>query len=87
MTVWDGDLEPADLDSMAILGPLSPEDRLLAAMAVSEWTLAGLRGAFHERHPEWSQRRVNLEALAWGTPLRGKRIREFIENESAFVLS
>lgn len=68
---------------MAILGPLSPEERLLAAMAVSEWTLAGLRGALQERHPEWSQRRINLEAFALGTPLRGKRIREFIENESS----
>ena len=67
---------------MAVLGPPSPEDRLLAAMAVSEWTLAGLRGALQERHSEWSQRRINLEALVLGTPLRGKRIREFIENES-----
>ena len=68
---------------MAVLGPPSPEDRLLAAMAVSEWTLAGLRGALQERHSEWSQRRINLEALVLGTPLRGKRIREFIENESS----
>ena len=82
----DHDLDPVDPIQMDILGRLAPEERVLAAMAISEMVLAGLRGALHERHPEWSQRRLNLEALALGTPLRGARVRAFIEHESDFVL-
>lgn len=78
---FDHEIELMDLQQMAVLGAMPPEDRVLASMAVSEWVLAGLRGALHERHPEWSQRRLNLEALAWATPLRGAGIREFIERE------
>lgn len=82
----DHDLDPVDPIQMDILGRLLPEERVLASMAISEMVLAGLRGALHERYPDWSQRRLNLEALGMLTPLRGARIREFIEHEFDFVL-
>lgn len=78
---FDHEIELIDPQQMAVLAAMLPEDRVLNSMATSEWVLAGLRGALHERHPEWSQRRLNLEALAWMTPLRGAGIREFIERE------
>ena len=83
---FDRDLEPIDDQQLGLLGRMPPEERALASMAISECVMAGLRGAIHEAHPEWSQRRINLEALAWATPLRGERVREFIEHESDFVL-
>lgn len=88
MLVFDleRDLDPIDQQQLEILAKMPPEDRVVASLAATEWVLAGLRGALHERFPGWSQRRINLEALARATPLRGARIREFIEHELDFVL-
>lgn len=61
----------ADWEQLRLIARVPPEKRPLAAVEAAEWVMAGLRGTLRARHPEWSQRELNLRVLAYVTPLRG----------------
>jgi len=63
---------------LELIAKVPPEKRALAMMETTEWVLAGLRGAMRKRHPEWSQRELNLRVLAYVTPLRGITVEELL---------
>ena len=84
---FEHDLLPFDDAQQAMHAQLTPGERIQAGMNLSECVLAGLRGAFRAKNPGWSQRRVNLAALAWATPISGRSIENFIRDEPADVLS
>lgn len=64
------ELDPVDWEQLELLARISPAHRLLAMMAASEFALAGLRGAFRKRFPELSQSELNMQVLAYVTPIR-----------------
>jgi hypothetical protein len=70
--------EPVDWQQLELIAKATPEKRALAMMETTEWVLAGLRGAMRKRHPEWSQRELNLRVLAYVTPLRGITVEELL---------
>lgn len=65
------ELDPVDWQQLELLARVSPARRLLTMMEASEFSLAGLRGAFRKRFPELSQSELNMKVLAYVTPLRG----------------
>ena len=65
------ELEPIDWQQLELLARLSPAQRFLAMAEASEFSLAGLRGAFHKRFPELSPSELNMKVLEYVTPLHG----------------
>lgn len=63
--------DPVDWEQLERLARMTPAQRTLAMMAATEFSLAGLRGAFHARFPELSQSELNMRVLAYVTPVRG----------------
>lgn len=72
------DLTPAEQRQLELLARIPPAQRALAMMETSEWVMAGLRGAMRKKHPEWSQRELNLRVLAYLTPLRGVTVEDLL---------
>lgn len=70
--------DPVEWQQLELIAQTPPEKRALAMMETAEWVLAGLRGAMRKRHPEWSQRELNLRVLAYVTPLRGVTVEELL---------
>jgi hypothetical protein len=66
------DLEPVDWMQLELLARLTPAERALAMMRAQAFVMAGLRGAFARRFPHLSQSELNVQVLAYCTPLRGK---------------
>lgn len=73
------ELDSIDQQQLELLARIPPEKRALAMMETSEWVMAGLRGAMHKKHPEWSQRELNLRVLAYLTPLRGVTVEDLLQ--------
>ena len=71
-------IDAIDPQLLHLTAHVPPEQRALAMMETTEWVLAGLRGAMHKSHPEWSQRELNLRVLAYVTPLRGVTVEELL---------
>ena len=74
------DFQPDALDvrQLELLAGIPPERRALAMMETAEWVLAGIRGTLRRRHPEWTNRELNLRVLAYVTPLRGVTVEELL---------
>jgi hypothetical protein len=66
------DLEPIDWERLELLARLTPAERALAMMRAQAFVMAGLRGALAQRFPELTQSELNMQVLAYCTPLRGK---------------
>lgn len=73
------ELTPIDQQQLELLSRIPPAQRVLAMVETSEWVMAGLRGAMRKKHPEWSQRELNLRVLAYLTPLRGVTVEELLK--------
>ena len=65
------ELDPVDWQQLELQAQVSPAQRVLNMMAATEFSLAGLRGAFRQRYPELSLAELNMRVLAYVTPLRG----------------
>jgi hypothetical protein len=66
------ELEPIDREQLELLARLTPAERVLAMMRAQAFVMAGLRGAFARRFPEFSQSELNMKVLAYCTPIRGE---------------
>lgn len=66
------ELDPIDWQQLELLARMSPAQRFLAMAQASEFSLAGLRGAFRKRFPDLSQSELNMKVLEYVTPLRGR---------------
>ena len=71
--------DPIDQQQLELLAQIPPEKRIWAMLETTEWVLAGIRGAMHRRHPEWSQRELNLRVMAYVTPLRGVTLEKLLD--------
>jgi hypothetical protein len=63
--------DPIDWQQLELLARLTPAQRILLGMQAQEFARAALRGTFRRRFPELSQAELNMQVLAYLTPLRG----------------
>ena len=68
---FDLEFDPIDWQQMQLLAQLSPAQRTLTMVRAAEFVRAGLRAAFHRRFPELSDAEINMQVMAYLTPLRG----------------
>jgi hypothetical protein len=63
--------DPVDWQQLQLLARLTPAQRTLAMIRAAAFVRAGLRGTFRRRFPELSDEEINMEVLAYLSPLRG----------------
>ena len=63
--------DPIDWQQLELLARLTPAQRILLGMQAQEFARAMLRGTLRRRFPELSQAELNMQVLAYLTPLRG----------------
>ena len=67
--IVDG-LDPVDWVQMQLAANLSPADRVLAGVRAQSFAKAALRGTLARRSPDLSLSELNMEVLAYLTPVR-----------------
>ncbi|MDY7080504.1 MAG: hypothetical protein SXV54_26795 [Chloroflexota bacterium] len=67
----DFSFDPIDWQQLELLVHLTPTQRVLLGMQAQAFARAALRGTLRRRFPELSQSELNMQVLAYLTPLRG----------------
>ena len=63
-------LDPVDWDLLRLRGQMAPGQRILAGLQAQAFAMAALRGTWRRRFPELSPSELNMQVLAYLTPVR-----------------